>query len=604
MALWEIVNSPLDLKKLSIKELNEYAGELRQHIISTVVACGGHLASNLGVVELTVALHYSFDCPKDKIVWDVGHQCYAHKIITGRRKYFDDNLLRKNDGISGFPIPSESEYDSFISGHASTSLSVLSGFIKSRKIKGESNKTIAVIGDGSFTGGMVYEALNEIGASGEPAIIILNDNDMSISHNVGAVNKYFNSLRLSKNYLRLKSDIKKGVSAIPVFGAELLSGLQKLKDGAKSLLIKEKMFEQLGFKYYGPYDGHNIEDLIEIFSAIKDKSQPVILHLITKKGYGYNEAEHNPEKFHGIAPPSSAVTYEFSKAVGSTLIEMAQKDDRVVAFTAAMASGTGLNIFGEKFPERYFDMGIAEQNAVTVCAAMAKEGLKPYFAVYSTFLQRAFDQVIHDVCIQNLPVTFLLDRSGVVGSDGVTHQGVFDLSYLSLIPNMTIVAPKDDEELRKIMLWSLNYNAPLSIRYPKNCKTRFESAEIYYGKWQILRKEESHVYILASGSRAVDVAMQTNGTTIVNALFIKPLDVDLLSELDKTENVVITVEDNALHGGFGWAVNNCLTKAKLIKFAHSDNFVTSLDISQSLAQSGISFENLQRTIDEISLEKK
>jgi len=476
---------------------------------------------------------------------------------------------------------------------------VLSGFIKSRELKKEKHNVVAVIGDGAFTGGMVYEALNDIGACNSPAIIILNDNDMSISHNVGAVNNYFNSLRLTKNYLKIKSDIKKGISAVPFFGEELLSGIQKIKEGVKSVLIKEKMFEQFGLKYYGPYDGHNIEELIEIFSSAKTKTSPVILHVITKKGHGYNEAEHNPQKYHGIAPPTSNNCLEFSTVVGETLSEMANDDQRVVGLTAAMASGTGLEIFAKNHINRYFDVGIAEQNAVTMASAMAKEGLKPYFAVYSTFLQRAFDQIIHDVCIQNLPVTFLIDRSGVVGADGVTHQGVFDLSYLSLIPNMTIVAPKDVEELKKVMKWSLNFKSPLAIRYPKSCNKNFESCEITFPKWQVLKKCNSKVYVLAAGCRSVEIALKTEGANVINSLFVKPLDVEFIKSVDNDNTVLITVEDNVKAGGFGSMVNSATKNCKVISLAHNDNFIFNNDVELALYNSGICAENLQKIIDEI-----
>jgi len=603
MSYWKNINSPSDLKKLSIKELEKYADELREHIISTSISCGGHLASNLGVIELTIALHYVFDCPIDKIVWDVGHQAYVHKIITGRRQFFDDNLLRKNGGITGFPAPNESNCDSFIAGHSSTSLSVVSGFIKARKLQNKNHNIIAVIGDGSFTGGMVYEALNDIGASGQPAIIILNDNDMSISHNVGAVNKYFNSLRLSKNYMRFKSDVKKGLSGIPIFGDEILSGAQKLKDGLKSIVIKEKMFEQFGFKYYGPYDGHNIEDLVTLFELAKTKNKPVILHLITQKGHGYNEAENNPEKYHGISAPCGKKSYEFSVTMGDTLCELAKIDERVIGVTAAMASGTGMERFEKHFPERYIDVGIAEQNAVTMCAAMAKEGLKPYLAIYSTFLQRGFDQIIHDVCIQNLPVTFLIDRAGVVGADGVTHQGVFDLSYLSLIPNMTIVSPKDVNELKQFMHWSLDYNAPLAIRYPKSCSTLYESYKIEFAKWQLLKEEKSNIYLLVTGCRAVDEAMKTTNANVVNCMFIKPLDKEFLSSIDNKNNVIITIEDNILHGGFGWAVSNAISNCRVINIGHKDEFIFDLDISSSLVKSNFNQKNIKQIINDILLEK-
>lgn len=603
MGFWEQINSPYDLKKLSVKELEIYAQELRRHIIDTSVTCGGHLASNLGAIELTIALHYVFDCPQDKLIFDVGHQCYAHKIITGRREFFDKNLLRKNGGITGFPSPQESEYDSFIAGHSSTSLSVLSGFIKARKLKNENYNVIAVIGDGAFTGGMVYEALNDIGASGEPAIVILNDNDMSISRNVGAVSKYLSSLRLNKRYLKLKSDLEKGLSAIPFFGEEIRNGVHVLKDGLKSVIIERKIFEQFGFKYYGPYDGHNIADLIEIFSAAKEKTSPLVIHLITQKGRGLSEAEHNPEKYHGISPENHKKTYSFSATMGETLVSMANENKKIVAVTAAMASGTGLEAFANAHPERYFDVGIAEQNAVTMCAAMAKEGFKPYFAVYSTFLQRGFDQLLNDVAILDLPVTLLIDRAGVVGSDGVTHQGTFDLSYLTLIPNMTVVAPKDTEELKKIMLWSNDFYSPLAIRYPKDCENIYDESEIAYGKWQKLKSGSDKIFVLAAGSRAVNCAMQTQKATVMNCLFVKPLDVEFLKALDDRSVTVITLEDNVLHGGFGSSVKEKLNHAEVISFGYKDRFVTNLSIDGALDDAGLNSGKLQELIDALLLDK-
>ena len=598
MNYWEKINSPSDLKKLSKGELLDYAAAVRQHIIDASLCCGGHLASNLGTVELTIALHYVFDFPTDKLVFDVGHQCYTHKIITGRKKAFENGSLRKNGGISGFPTPAESEYDCFISGHSSNSLSLAAGMAKARQLKGENYNIVALIGDGAFTGGMVYEGLNDIGAAGLPMIIVLNDNKMSIAANVGAVSKYFSSLRLSKRYLRLKANVKKGMSALPLFGEELVEGTSKLKEGVKAVLIGSKMFESLGIKYYGPYDGHNIADMIDIFHAAKCKKKPLIIHLMTNKGRGFARAEHDPEKFHGVSPATGAVACDFGETAGTTLVEMAAADERVTAITAAMPAGTGMYIFAEKYPNRYFDVGIAEQHAVSMAAGMAEEGLKPYFAVYSTFLQRAFDQVLHDVCIRGQNVKFLIDRAGVVGADGVTHQGVFDLSYLTMLPNMTVMTPSCRRELREMMLWSLDFEGPLAIRYPKSCAEEFASAlPIEWGKWEWLQKSPGNIFLIAAGSRMVALARRQKEVNVINARFVKPVDEDLLTFIDKKDNVIISLEDNALLGGFNQLISRQLNYARFYALGHPDEFIFNLDANEAMANSGLGDAALKALID-------
>ena len=468
MKFWDKINSPSDLKQLNIEELGLYAEEIRQKIIETVNIRGGHLASNLGIVELTLALHYVFDCPTDKFIWDVGHQCYTHKILTERRDLFAS--LRANDGISGFPSPSESKYDAFLAGHSSTSLSAALGFAISRDRQKQSNNVIAIIGDGALTGGMAYEALNQIGESQSGMIIVLNDNKMSISENVGAMSRYLNKLRLSGKYHTLKRNVKKAVSALPFFGDKLVYAMDRGKNKLKSLILSNKIFESLGIRYLGPFDGHDIQELIEIFSSVQNTDKPVLIHVCTEKGRGDFTAQNNPSKFHGVGSiaEKDKNEYSFSSEVGKFLLKAAETEERLAVITAAMRDGTGLKFFAEKYPDLFYDVGIAEQHAVTFAAALAASGMKPYFAVYSTFLQRAFDQVLHDVCLQKLPVRFLIDRSGAVGADGKTHQGIYDLSYLSLMPGMTVCTPKDIPEFIDILQWSLDFNRPLAIRYPKS----------------------------------------------------------------------------------------------------------------------------------------
>ncbi len=595
------VTTPHELKRLNTEELLELCRQIRRRIIGVVETNGGHLASNLGTVELTVAIHYVFDCPIDKIVFDVGHQAYTHKLLTGRDKVFDG--LRKNGGISGFPQPSESVYDPFISGHSSTSLSVALGLAEAVRQRGEDGRVIAFIGDGALTGGMAYEALNAIGSEQLPVIIVLNDNNMSISKNVGAMSKYLTRLRLSKKYLRVKNQIKRAVSVIPLFGDGIIHLMDKGKNLLKRVVLSNKMFEEMGITYYGPYDGHNVKELIEVFSQAKQKNGPIIIHAVTEKGKGLISALCDPEHSHGISSANSVKGNDFSDVLGEFLMEKASDDKCIMAVTAAMSIGTGLEAFAAAYPERFKDVGIAEEHAVTYCAALAAGGMKPYFAVYSTFLQRGFDQLLHDVCIGGYPVTFCIDRAGVVGADGVTHQGVFDLSYLLPLPGMTVMCPTDGNELKQMLEFSFGFNAPLAIRYPKAYAENREHAKIEYGKWERMVAEKSDVYVLCAGGRALDVAISVSARkkiNVINARFVKPLDGEFLLSINKTGNIVITVEDNVEFGGFGMSVLAFLNKNKLLCksacIAHGDRFIDDRDISSSLETSGLTAENLLKVI--------
>ncbi len=601
------IKSPQDIKRLNIKELNGVADYIRDRIISTVRKNGGHLSSNLGTVELSVALHYVFNCPTDKIIFDVGHQAYAHKILTGRDESFDG--LRKNDGISGFPKPSESDADPFVVGHASTSLSVALGFAQAAKLKGENCSTIAVIGDGALTGGLAYEALNEIGGDGLPVIIVLNDNKMSISKNVGAMSKYLTRLRVSKKYTHTKNEIKRAVSTIPIFGDGAIHLLEKGKKLLKRIVLSNKMFEEMGISYFGPFDGHNIAELVNVFTEVKKRNEPVLVHVVTDKGRGLTSATTDPEHFHGVSASSSKSGKSFSETFGNYLDEAADKDPNIVAVTAAMAIGTGLEKFAADHPDRFKDVGIAEEHAVTYCAGLAAAGMKPYFAVYSTFLQRAFDEIVHDVCIGNYPVTFCVDRAGSVGSDGVTHQGLFDLSYLSIIPNMTVMCPTDGNELKSMLEFSLGFDAPLAIRYPKEYYVDREHEPIELGKWEAMKKSGSGVYALCAGSRALDAAFKASESVninVINCRFVKPLDCAFLSEINKKGNTLITLEDNAARGGFGQSVlcylNEIGQKARLITIAHPDSFDDNRDVASTLDGFGLTAQNLIDTVK--SLEKQ
>lgn len=564
MKYLDSINKPTDIKNLDYKELNALAEEIREFILNSISKTGGHLASNLGVVELTLALHYCFDTPTDKIIWDVGHQAYIHKILTGRKHKF--NTLRKFNGLSGFPKASESLHDAFETGHSSTSISAALGYAISRDIKGEKNSVIGVIGDGSMTSGIAYEALNNAGRSNTNMIVILNDNQMSISENVGAINKHLSDMRSAPIYIEAKQDVSKFLKRIPYVGNPIEKIMEKTKDSLKYLLVPGILFEELGFKYIGPLDGHDTAELIKVINQSKKISGPILLHVITKKGKGYSKAEQYPERFHGVSAfdiktgkvltPKGKDTY--SDVFGKAIIDIATTNKKVVAITAAMPSGTGLVQFQKTFPNRIFDVGIAESHAVTFAAGMAKNDFIPVVAVYSTFLQRAYDQILHDVCIQNLHVIFAIDRAGIVGDDGETHQGIFDLSYLSAMPNMTILAPKNKYELIQMLNFAMDLKSPIAVRYPRGeASTVCESIknEIRLGKSELIENGKD-VCIISVGSM-MDTALKVANNlkekgiipTLINARFVKPIDKEMISSLKNYKNVFI-IEDNVKHGGY------------------------------------------------------
>ena len=572
------INSPSDLKKLSYEELETLSKELRDYVIKVVSENGGHLASNLGVVELTLALHRVFDTPKDKIVWDVGHQSYIHKIVTGRRDSFA--TLRKKDGISGFPKREESEYDAFETGHSSTSISAALGMAKARDLAGDNYSVVAVIGDGALTGGMSFEALNHAGDFPTNLIVILNDNEMSISHNTGALSNYLSKLRTEPAYFKLKGEIGTILNKVPLVGKSMFKLAEKLRDWFKYLVVPGVFFEELGFKYFGPIDGHDIRKLEDVINRAKSyNGYPVLIHVVTVKGKGYSIAEAKPNKFHGVSPffvetgelkvKSDKKTY--SDVFGETLVELAEHNDKIVAVSAAMGEGTGLAGFSAKYKNRFFDVGIAEQHAVTFCAGLAAGGFRPVFAVYSTFLQRAYDQVVHDVCMQNLNVVFAIDRAGIVGSDGETHQGVFDITYLRHIPNITIMSPKDGWELREMLKLAVSKDGPVAIRYPRGNAREFKYAHtpLELGKSEVLIEGTDGV-IIAEGNlvyRALEVCerlkQEGKNFTVVNARFLKPLDDKLLLELAKKHKVIYTLEDNVISGGFGSSILELYSQNKV-----------------------------------------
>ena len=589
----ENINSPEDLKKLNIEEKQKLAQEIREYILQVVSENGGHLASNLGVVELTLALHSVFNMPKDKIVWDVGHQSYVHKIITGRREKF--KTLRKLNGLSGFPKINESEYDSFDTGHSSTSISAALGMARARDLKGEDNQVIAVIGDGALTGGMALEALNDAGCSETKMIVILNDNEMSIAKNIGGLNMFLSKLRTKRLYTKSNVSAKKMISKIPVIGKLIVKIIQRIKRSIKQLIIPKMFFEDIGFTYLGPVNGHDIEQLQNIMKLSKKVEGPVLIHVLTKKGKGYKIAEENPDKFHATSPfdietgkTKKEKKADYSKIFGEKLLDLSKKDKRILAVTASMKDGTGLAKFAKEFPERFFDIGIAEQHAITMAAGMAKEGMIPFVPIYSSFYQRAYDQVIHDVAIQNLPVIMCVDRAGVVGADGETHQGTLDMSFFRLVPNLTIMAPKDFKELEDMMEFAITLNKPVVIRYPRGGEdenVKFEKhEEIKLGKAEVL-KEGQDVSIIAIGKRvakamqmAEDYKNEGIDAEVINARFLKPLDVDTIKKsIEKTKNVV-TLEDGTKINGLGTAIEELIVEEKLQgvelqKYAWPDEFI-------------------------------
>jgi len=595
MSILETINSPDDLKKLSASRLPEVAVELRQMIIETCARNGGHLAPSLGVVELTIALHRVFSTPTDKIVWDVGHQAYAHKILTGRREPF--GTLRTLNGISGFPKRGESPHDAFDVGHSSTSISAATGYAAARDLDGRKNKVLAVIGDGSMTGGSAYEGMNHAGHLDKDLIVVLNDNEMSIAENVGALSNFLSRTSSSEFVHRFKKDVEAFLKRVDV-GKGVLHVARKIEDSFKGFFTPGMLFEAFGFNYIGPIDGHDLPMLIETLENVKKLNDAVLVHVLTKKGKGYKPAEDNPSLFHGVGPfdigtgkilKGKGGAASYTAIFGSALCKLAAEDERITAITAAMPDGTGLTAFAKEFPGRFFDVGIAEQHGVTFAAGLAAEGLRPVFAVYSTFLQRAYDQVFHDVCLQNLPVTFALDRGGVVGSDGPTHHGAFDLSYLRHLPNMTLMAPKDENELQHMLATAIDLGQPAAIRYPRGNGYGVPLDQtlqpLSIGKAEVLR-EGNDGALLALGSMVVPAleaaAMleEQHGIrlTVVNARFVKPLDAALIRELAGKYGTLITLEENALQGGFGTAVLELLEEhgisgIQVLRLGYPDSYI-------------------------------
>ena len=576
----DTINSPADVKALSMEELKQLAEEIRQLLISVIAKTGGHLAPNLGVVELTLALHRVFSTPEDKIVFDVGHQAYIHKIITGRREQFP--TLRQYGGLSGFPKRSESAHDAFGTGHSSTSISAALGMAVARDIKQQDYNVIAVIGDGSMTGGMAFEALNNAGTLHKRMIVVLNDNEMSISKNVGAMSEYLYHLRTGETYNKIKHDLEGWLKNMD-FGSDVLKALRRLKGSVKYLMVPTSIFEELGFTYLGPIDGHDLPTLIEVMQAAKKIDGPVLVHVLTKKGKGYKPAEESPNKFHGTGPfeiatgkkitnPNAPITY--TEVFGKALTELADEDKDIIGITAAMPDGTGLSAFAKAHPTRFFDVGIAEQHAVTSAAGAAAAGLKPVAAIYSTFLQRAYDSVLHDICMQKLHVTLCLDRAGLVGDDGYTHHGVFDYAYLRSMPEMTVMAPKDENELRHMLKTAVDFNGPISLRYPRGSGVGVDITEpmqaLPIGKAEVLR-EGQDVSIWAIGSMvqsaaqaAEKLAEQGISAGVVNMRFVKPLDKELLLAQAREYGKIVTLEEGVLQGGVGSAVLETLNEAQLL----------------------------------------
>ena len=609
--LLENINQPNDIKKIDKEDYDILADEIRRYIIDRVSENGGHLASNLGVVELTMALHLVLDLPKDKIVWDVGHQSYTHKILTGRRDDF--NTLRAYGGISGFPKRRESECDCFDTGHSSTSISAGLGIVTANEIKGSDDTVVSVIGDGALTGGMAFEALNNASRLKRNYIIVLNDNEMSISENVGGMSKYLSGIRTGHFYNDVKSGVTKTLNSIPVVGEKLVHQISKTKSSIKQLVIPGMFFENMDITYLGPVDGHNIPQLIRVFKEAKKLNHAVLVHVITQKGKGYEPAEKRPSKFHGIEPfdkntgeilkPKQEPNY--TDVFSRTICKLAEKNSNIVAVTAAMADGTGLKRFKSKFPDRFFDVGIAEEHAVTFAAGMASAGLKPYVAIYSSFLQRAYDQILHDVCIQNLPVVFVIDRAGIIGNDGETHQGIYDVSYLRTIPNMNIFAPKNRYEFADILQYASYFNAPLAVRYPKGAakETLKEyRTPIKYGKSEVIFKEKD-VAILACGSM-IDIALEARETlkqkgincSIINARFLKPIDEECIDMLVKDHKILVTIEENILTGGYGEAVlkfiNSRAYTTKVINIGIPNIYLEHGSIEMLKKEVGLSAENV------------
>ena len=627
MGLLEKINSPNELKKLNIKGLRRLSTEIREFLIDSVSKTGGHLASNLGIVELTVALHYCLNSPTDKIIWDVGHQCYTHKILTGRRESF--STLRKQNGLSGFPKREESRHDAFDTGHSSTSISAALGIALSRDLAGDNFKVAAVIGDGSMTNGLAYEAINNAGGTNTNMMVILNDNQMSISENVGALSVHLNEIRISPKYINAKRSVSKALKKLPVFGSSMGRALEKTKDSLRYALVPGIMFEEMGFKYIGPVNGHNIPQLISVINRVKQMEGPVIVHVYTEKGKGYSYAEKYPNSFHGIdkfdvktgRPEKTKIWDSYSDVFGKTLLKIAEKNERVVAISAAMPEGCGLKAFAKKLPRRFLDVGIAEGHAVTCAAGLAVNGHIPVFAVYSTFLQRSYDQIIHDVCLQNLHVVFMIDRAGVVGADGETHQGVYDVSFLSHMPNMVVMSAKNKREFKAMIAFAIEHNGPIALRYPK------DSASMVYGKTElpiVLGKsevlEQGELIALVSFGAMMDRVFELYkllrergyNPTLINARFAKPIDMDMVCSLGAYK-YVFTFEENEVSSGFGTGLMNASAEMgvfpeKFKKFGLADEFIPQGSREQLFERCGLTqgkmLESILAIVEDSENERK
>lgn len=611
----EKINKAGDIKTISKNEYDTLACEIREFLIDKVSKTGGHLASNLGVVELTIAMHLVLDLPQDKIVWDVGHQSYTHKLLTGRKEEFD--TLRCYGGISGFPKRRESDCDCFDTGHSSTSISAGLGIVKGNRLQGKKDTVISVIGDGALTGGMAFEALNNAAQLETNFIIILNDNNMSISENVGGISTYLSKMRAGETYNDIKTDVVNTLKKVPVVGDRLVEQIRKTKSSIKQLFIPGMLFEDMGITYLGPVDGHDINNLVEILKEAKKLDHPVMIHALTKKGKGYGPAERYPELFHGISafdkatgqPLKKKQKLNYTDVFANAIVNAGKKNDKIVAITAAMPDGTGLKKFQKNFPDRFFDVGIAEGHAVTFAAGLASTGLKPFVALYSSFLQRAYDQLLHDVCIQNLPVIFAIDRGGLVGNDGETHQGIFDLSFLSTIPNMNIFAPKNAYELADCIEFASGFNAPLAIRYPRGEAydgLKEFRAPIVYGKSEVLYKEKD-IAILAAGSM-VETGVQVREklkkmgyyVTLVNARFIKPFDEECIAGLVKDHRLIVTLEENIMNGGYGTGVLRHVCsmnyKVKVLPVALPNLYIEHGNTDKLKKESGIDADSIVKKI--------
>lgn len=617
------IAGPSDLKRLNAEELPALASEIRELIIDTVSDVGGHLASSLGAVEIAIALQYVLDAPEDRIIWDVGHQAYAHKILTGRKDGF--GTLRQTGGISGFPKPSESAFDAFIAGHSSTSISAALGMAAGRDLAGKKNTVVAVIGDGSLTAGEAFEGLNQAGHLKKNLIVVLNDNEMSISQNVGALSQFLSRKLTGRFATNLKKDVENFIKSIPRIGHRLLDLARKAEDSIITLLTPGMLFEGLGFHYIGPIDGHDLGALISVLKDVSVLEGPVLLHVLTKKGKGYLPAEADPASFHGVGPfiketgkPRKPSKRSYTNVFSDALLEIAEDDRRVVAITAAMPEGTGLSRFAERYPERFFDVGIAEQHALTFAAGLAKEGFVPVTAIYSTFLQRAYDQVFHDVCLQDLPVVIAIDRAGIVGADGPTHHGLFDISYLRHIPNMTVAAPRDEDELRHLLYSAVRYGSPVALRYPRGvCVGADMTGPMRFippGQAEVL-KEGKDAVILALGTMvhpalAAAASLEKSGVRagVVDCRFAKPLDADCILKAVSSASCVVTVEENALQGGFGAAVMEFLeergVQAVLKRVGVPDEFIEHGGQDELRAQVGLDAAGIEKAVEALVARNK